>query len=337
MTTLPAAAPAADEIAALRARFGDRILVTPVWPWRTGAIERLVGPGTDVVLKLELFQHAGSFKPRGALANMLDMDADARSRGVTAITAGNHGVGVAYAARALGMSAKVVMPRTVSPARLQRARDYGAEVELVDDIKLGWTRVAEIERDEGRTFVHPFEGARTVLGTATVGAELCEQAEGLEAVIVPVGGGGLLAGIAAAVKQAAPGCAVYGVEPTGADTMYRSFQSGQPEAINRVQTIADSLGAPHAAPYSFAVCRAFTDEIVLVDDDGLCRAMAVLFAECKLAVEPAGAAATAALLGPLRERLRGKRVGLIACGANVDDVTFAMHLRRGSALLAGGV
>lgn len=324
--------PSLADIADLRARFGDRILVTPVWPWRTDLIRRLL-PDTDVTLKLELFQHTGSFKPRGALANMLDLDAAALGRGVTAITAGNHGVGVAYAARALGTSARIVISKTVNAARLARVRSYGAEVILVDDMPAGWALVREIEQREGRTFVHPFEGERTARGTATVGAELMEQAPDLDAVIVPVGGGGLLAGIASAVKQIAPGCAVYGVEPSGADTMYRSFASGRPESLGKMQTIADSLGAPHAAPYSFALCRRYADDIVLVDDDALCHGMALLFHEGKLAVEPAGAAATAALLGPLRERLRGRRVGLVVCGANIDTASYAAYLQRGDDLL----
>jgi threonine dehydratase len=148
----------------------------------------------------------------------------------------------------------------------------------------------------------------------------------LEAVIVPIGGGGLCAGVASAVKLARPSCQVFGVEPEGADTMHRSFAAGSPQAIEKVRTIADSLGAPHAAPYSFALCKKYVDELVLVDDDALRRAMLLLFASAKLAVEPAGAAATAALCGPLAERVRGKRVAVIVCGANIDPGTFTAHL-----------
>ena len=324
--------PTIDEITANREILGSHVLTTPVWEWQTGAIEQHVGGDTHVTLKLELFQHAGSFKPRGALTNMLALDPDALRRGVTAISAGNHAVAVGYAARVLGTSAKVVVPRNANPARVARARAYGAEVVIVDDVHVGFNLVKDIERDEGRAFIHPFEGPRTVLGTATVGLELIRQAPGLDAVIVPVGGGGLLAGIAAAVKQLSPLTAVYGVEPEGADTMYRSFRSGATETLDKVRTIADSLGAPYSAPYSLAVCRRHTDEIVLIDDDAICRAMAVIFSELKLAVEPAGAAATAALFGPLRERLQGKRVGLIICGANIDSETFAGQIRRGESV-----
>src|SRR5262249_62189758 len=133
---------------------------------------------------------------------------------------------------------------------------------------------------------------------------------------------GLCAGVAAAVKLARPSCAVYGVEPEGADSMRRSFAAGSPQSIEAVRTIADSLGAPYAAPYSFDLCRRYVDDLVLVSDDELRSAMLLLFASAKLAVEPAGAAATAALCGPLRERLAGRNVALIVCGANIDAETF---------------
>jgi threonine dehydratase len=204
---------------------------------------------------------------------------------------------------------------------------------LVDDVHAAFREVARIEAEEGRYVVHPFEGPVTALGTATLGLELCEQAPGLDAVIVPIGGGGLCAGMAAAIKQLSPGTAVYGVEPTGADSMHESFAAGRPMGIEAVRTIADSLGAPHAAPYSFALCRRFVDDLVLVDDDMLRGAMALLLQEVKIAVEPAGAAATAALLGPLRERLAGKRVGVVVCGANVAPAAFAEHVTAGQAWL----
>lgn len=317
--------PSVDQIRAARERLGDLVVQTPVWQLRSDEVARLTGAG-ELWLKLELFQHAGSFKPRGALCAMMDMGAAALSRGVTAVSAGNHAMAVGYAARALKTTAKVVMPRTANPARVAGCRAYGAEVELVDDVHKAFARVKEIEAQEGRTFIHPFEGPLTALGTATVGLELCEQVPGLDAVIVPIGGGGLCAGIAAAVKQLSPSTQVFGVEPVGADSMHRSFRSGKPEAIEKVQTIADSLGAPHAAPYSFGLCKRFVDDLALVDDDQIRAAMGLLFRAAKLAVEPAGAAATAALCGPLRERLAGKRVAVIICGANIDAATFAKHL-----------
>jgi threonine dehydratase len=318
--------PSLAAIEAARARLGERVIETPVHRWRGPEIAQAAGSGTEITLKLELFQYTGSFKPRGALMNMLRLPPEALARGVTAVSAGNHAIAVAYAAQVMQTSAKVVIMKTVNPFRLARCREYGAEVVLAEDVHSAFETVRDIERNEGRAFIHPFEGPDTVLGTATVGLELCRQAPGLDAVIVPIGGGGLAAGIAAAVKQARPDCLVFGVEPEGADSMHRSFAAGKPEAIERVATIADSLGAPHAAPYSFAVCRRHLDGLVKVDDDAMRSAMALLFREMKLAVEPAGAAATAALCGPLRERLAGRRVGVLVSGTNIDPATFARHL-----------
>ena len=323
--------PTLDEIRAAKERFGPLIAQTPVWHWQGNLLERAVGQRTAVFLKLELFQFAGTFKPRGALNVMLNLAREALDRGVTAVSAGNHAMAVSYAARALKTTAKVVMPKNANPARVAGCKAYGAQVELVDDVHRAFERVHQIEAEEGRTFVHPFEGPLTATGTATVGLELCAQVPQLDAVIVPIGGGGLCAGVACAVKLINPRCLVFGVEPEGADTMHRSFASGKPEAIDKVRTIADSLGAPYALPYSFALCRKFVDELVRVDDRALQRAMLLLFGDAKLAVEPAGAASTAALCGPLRERLRGKRVGLIVCGTNIDAAGFSAHLAAAEA------
>ena len=147
--------------------------------------------------------------------------------------------------------------------------------------------------------------------------------------IVPIGGGGLCAGVASAVKLVRPDCQVFGVEPEGADTMHRSFAAGEPARRADVATIADSLAPPYALPYSFALCRANVDELVMITDDQMRAAMAVLFREMKLAVEPAGAAATAALFGPLHGRLAGKRVDVLVCGANIDIDGFANAVRLG--------
>ncbi|HEV7500423.1 MAG TPA: pyridoxal-phosphate dependent enzyme, partial [Vicinamibacteria bacterium] len=142
--------------------------------WDDAALAREVAPGTRVVLKEELFQRTGTFKPRGALTVMLELDREALGRGVTAVSAGNHAIAVAYAAQALGSTAKVVMPKTASPFRVAKCRERGAEVELVEDVHRAFERVKEVEAQEGRTFVHPFEGPRTALGTATLGLELVE-------------------------------------------------------------------------------------------------------------------------------------------------------------------
>jgi threonine dehydratase len=320
--------PTLDQIRSAQEMIAPYVVETPVWHWRGREANTISGPETQIFLKLELFQHTGSFKPRGALRVMLDLDPQVARAGVTAVSAGNHAIAVAYAAQLLGLPAKVVMPATANPARVAKCRSYGAEVDLVENVTEAFTRVRQIEQEEGRIFVHPFEGPLTALGTATVGVEFCRQVPDLDAVIVPIGGGGLCAGISAAVKQLQPGCQVFGVEPEGADTMHRSFASGKPESIPAVRTIADSLGAPHAAPYSLAVCQKFVDDLVMINDDDMRRAMLLLFNGVKLAVEPAGSAAVAALAGPLKDRLKGKRVGLVVCGTNIDPTSFAAHLEK---------
>ena len=323
------------DIAAARERLASLVRRTPTWTWQDELTTRLFGPATPV-FKLELFQHAGSFKARGAMSVMLGLDAEARRRGVTAVSAGNHAIAVSWAAQALGTTAKVVMPDTADPFRVERCRRLGAEVELVGDVHRAFARAQDIERAEGRTFVHPFEGPLTALGTATLGAELLEQEPALDAVIVPIGGGGLAGGMAAAIKLHRPGCLVFGVEPEGNDTMLRSIRAGAPQRApeGASRTIADSLSPPYTMPYSFGLCRRYLDDVVLVSDDDLRRTLALLFQGAKLAVEPAAAAATAALLGPLRERLAGQRVGLIVCGTNISQERYREHLARGMELLS---
>jgi threonine dehydratase len=315
-----------DEVRACRAAIDPWILRTPSHDWRGPELAARVGAGTDVAIKLELFQHTGSFKPRGALNVVRGLTDEQRARGITAVSAGNHAIAAAYAAAQFGASAKVVMIATASPVRVARARALGAEVIMAPDGKSAFALGERIAQEEGRYFVHPFEGRDTAVGTATVALEFFEQAGPLDALIVPIGGGGLCAGMASAAKRLQPSCAVYGVEPEGADSMRRSFAAGEPVTLEGINTIADSLGAPMALPISYELCRRNVDELVTVSDDELRGAVKLLFDEMKLAVEPAGAASTAALTGPLRERLAGRRVGVIACGANIDIGTFAKHV-----------
>jgi threonine dehydratase len=321
--------PSLDEIAAARRDLDPYIVETPVHRWRAPRLDAALGDRTDVVLKLELLQRTGSFKARPALLNLLRLPPEAKSRGVTAVSAGNHAIAVSYAAQRLGTSAKVVMMKTANPFRVAVCKRHGAEVILADDVHAAFALVKEIEAKEGRAFIHPFEGRTTVLGDATLGFEWAHQAPDMDAAIIPIGGGGLAAGASLALKLLQPRCKVYGVEPEGADTMHRSFAAGQPQKADKVTTIADSLAPPYALPYSFGVCRRYIDELVMIDDMAMKRAMSLLFAEAKLAVEPAGGAATAALMGPLRDRLKGKRVGVLVCGSNIDGATFARYLAEG--------
>jgi threonine dehydratase len=317
---MPIEPPDIAEVRRLSERLRQWLVKTPVMRCRN--LEQRLDRDMELTGKLEFLQRTGTFKPRGALSVLLGLEPAQLRAGVTAVSAGNHAVATAYAARAIGTSAKVVMTRNANPARVERCRQYGAEVELADDIQAAFARVDEIREREGRFFVHPFEGEAVVRGTATVGLEICDQVADFDAAIIPVGGGGLCAGIASLIRQVKPGCEIIGVEPEGADSMHRSMLSGRPEAIEEVRTIADSLGAPFALPLSFELCRTNIDRLVLVSDDELRAAMRLLFTDMKIAVEPACAASTAALAGPLSAEMAGKRVVLVLCGSNTDWPTW---------------
>lgn len=320
-----ASPPTIEEIRQLQARLSQWLVRTPVLRCRN--LEYRFGGSAELYAKLEFLQQTGTFKTRGALSAMLRLDSRQLKAGVTAVSAGNHAIATAFAARAVGTSAKVVMVRTASPVRIAACRGFGAEIVLADDVHQAFDIAESIRLDEGRFFVHPFEGRPVTTGTATIGLEICEQVDGIDVIVVPVGGGGLCAGIASAAKQINPGLRIIGVEPRGADTMHRSFASGRPEKIDRVSTIADSLGAPFALPYSLALCQRYVDQLVRVSDDELRSAMRMLYEDVKIAIEPACAATTAALFGPLREQLDGKKVVLVFCGSNIDWTTFENHIR----------
>ena len=324
--------PSVEQMRATAARLAPHILTTAVQPWAVRELELLLGEQASLVLKLELFQRTGTFKLRAALLNVLALSAAERERGVTAVSAGNHAIAVACAAQRLGVSAKVVMLATANPFRVAQAKAYGAEIVIAADGRAGFAMAEEIGKTEGRTFIHPFEGRNVVMATGTLGVEFLDQSSDLEAIVVAIGGGGLMSGVAAAVKQMKPACLVYGVEPVGADVMSRSFRAGAPQHMPRIDTIADSLAPPMTTQGAYDVCRRFVDDIVTVSDDAICAALALLYREAKLAVEPAGAAAVAAVRGPLAARLRGKRTGIVICGANIDSEGFYRYLKRGESL-----
>lgn len=319
--SLPSEAPEIGDIRALRTRLGATIRETPLL--RCANLEPLVGGKTAIYGKLEFLQRTGTFKARAALATVAELGAAQLRAGITAVSAGNHAIATAYAAQVAGCTAKVVMTRAANAARIAACRQFGAELVLARNVHEAFVTAERIQEEEGRLLVHPFEGRAVATGTGTVGLEMHEQNDAFDTVVVAVGGGGLIGGIANAIKQLRPDCTVIGVEPDGADSMRRSLAAGAPQAIAAVTTIADSLGAPFALPYSFNLCRQYVDDLVTVSDREIRQAMGILFHTMKFAVEPACAASTAALLGPLRERLQGHMVVLVFCGSNIDWSTFA--------------
>ncbi|MEM7406021.1 MAG: pyridoxal-phosphate dependent enzyme [Pseudomonadota bacterium] len=321
--------PNIDAIRLSAASLAPHVDRTPVIEWTGDRAHKVSGLDATLVFKLELMQRTGSFKARGAVASVMALSAPERARGVTAISAGNHAIAVAYAARVLGTSAKVVMLQSANPARVAAVRALGAELLMASDGMTGFQMVDDIAREEERTFIHPFEGETLVTATGTIGLELDAQSEPLDACIVALGGGGLGAGIAASLKQLQPDCQMIGVEPEGADVVHQSFARGAPVSGVTNNTIADSLAPPMTEPYTLGVCRRYFDALVKVDDVAMCRGMVDLYTELKLVTEPAGAAAYAAATGPLQQALAGKRVGIIVCGGNIDVESFAAHLRTG--------
>lgn len=318
--------PDLDQVEAAASRIGSYVTRTPTVRWHSAALSQALGKRTRIHAKLELLQRTGTFKARGAVNNLVCLEPDVRRRGVTAVSAGNHAIATAYAAYATGTSAKVVMLASANAARVRAAKAYGAEVLIEPDGPTAFAAAESIAEKEGRTFIHPFEGIRVTEATAGVGLELCHDVSDLEAVVVPIGGGGLCSGVSMAVKALNPACHVYGVEPAGADIMARSRRAGMPESMTHIDTMADSLAPPMTTPYAFAMCQAYVDELVTVTDSQMLEAAAVIFDELSFAVEPACAASTAACLGPLQAALQGKRIGLVFCGSNIDIGTFSSQL-----------
>jgi threonine dehydratase len=327
--------PTLSDIRATQTLLAPHLVRTPTMPWRSPTLARLLGERTNPFLKLELFQVTGTFKARGALTWALSLTPDQKARGITAVSAGNHAIAAAFAAKAVGAPARIIVLKSANPLRLAMARELGAEIIIADNGPDGFAIADRLVKEEGLTFIHPFDGPNVARGTGTLGAEIADDVPDLDAVVVAVGGGGLASGMARAIKLLQPACKIYGVEPVGAPSMRRSFDEGAPVRLDRIDTIADSLAPPMSLPYGFELARAHIDDIVLVDDDAMCAALALLQAEAKLAVEPAAAAATAAAMGPLRERLAGKRACFVICGANIDAETYSRLLARGERAHAG--
>lgn len=314
--------PSLDEIVAAKAEVQGDLIETPVLALTSTRWDGLLPEGAEVTVKLELFQQAGSFKARGALLGMRRLDAAQRAAGVVAASGGNHALAVSWAAKAAGVDALIAMPKATDPARIAGCEALGATVTLHDDMAAAFAAM-NVAADAGRTLMHPFEGAHMVLGAATCGYEYATQAPQIDTYVIPVGGGGMISGMACAIKQMNPQATVIGVEPFGADSMSQSFAAGEPVTLDKVATIADSLGAPLAMPLTYGVARAYVDRIVRIEDREMLAAMDRYQNILRLTAEPACAASLAAITGPLKAELAGRRIGIIACGSNISLARYA--------------
>ena len=274
--------------------------------------------GAPLFLKLENLQKTGSFKPRGVLAKIASLSPAERAKGLVTASAGNHAQAVAWAATAARMRCTVVMPETAPAAKLAATRGYGGEIMLEPSTLTLFERVQSLVAEHGYTFVPPFDDPAVVAGQGTVGLEIVADLPDAGTVVVPVGGGGLLAGIAVAIKSLRPRVRIVGVEPEGAPKMWRSREADQAVRLDRIQTIADGLSAPFAGALPFALVQQYVDDLVLVSDDQIRAAMVLILERCKLLVEPAGAAAVAALLVGAIQPPPDAPVVAILTGGNVD-------------------
>ena len=271
-----------------------------------------------VIAKLELFQHAGSFKTRGAFANLL-MRAIPPA-GVVAATGGNHGAAVAFAARATGQTAKIFAPRYASPAKLQRIRDYGADLVLSEGIPEAFAAAEAWAARSGAIVVHSFDQVETMLGAGTVALELHEQAPALDTILVPVGGGGLIAGTGAWYDGSVR---VIGVEPELSPTLFNAFAAGRPvDSQSGVGIAADAMSPRRVGEQVYPIARRWVERVVLVTDDAIRRAQEHLWAHARVVAEPAGACALAAMLSGAYTPAPDERVGIIISGGNTIAVDF---------------
>ena len=307
-----------EEIKAACIALEGRIVNTPSLTLNSSRIAPHLPVGSTVHMKMELFQQAGSFKARGVVLGIDAMGDEQRKSGVTAVSAGNHALAVSWGAKNAGLSAKVVMPITADKIRVEGCKALGAEVVLTENVREAFKEVSRLEREEGRTMLHPFESPFMTLGAATCGYEFANAHPDLEVMLVPIGGGGLISGMSTAIKLLNPKCEIIGIEPFGADSMWQSFEKGEAVHLDGVNTIADSLGAPMALPDTFSITRKNVDEVVRIEDADMLLAMRYLYDALKIIAEPACAATTAAAMGPLKKRLEGKTVGVIACGSNIS-------------------
>jgi threonine dehydratase len=312
-----------DAIRAARERIAGHVHRTPLQSSSTAArmIAAAGGPriGDDrLYLKAEQLQKTGSFKARGTTNRIATLDADQRSRGAITMSAGNAGQAFAWAAHEGGVPMVTVMATTANPLKVQACRDYGAEVVLEGDHVGDAFRALERIRDErGLLFLHPFDDSEVIAGHGTVGLEILDDLPEVDVVVVGIGGGGLISGVAAAVREQRPRTRVYGVEPSGADAMTKAYAAGSPVPIEP-KTVADGLAAPFAGERTLAMCRRYLEDIVILEDREILSGVRFAMERMKIVLEPAGAAALAAVLHgriPIRDR---ERVAVVGSGGNVD-------------------
>lgn len=283
------------------------------------AVSSGVSLGEDrLFVKAEHFQKTGSFKARAALSKLTSLTAEERAGGVITLSAGNAAQAYAWAGAAEGVAVTVVMPARAVQSKVDASRGYGAEVVLHGQhVGETWARVQELIAERGLTLVHPFDDPEVIAGNGTAGLEILEDLPDVDVVVAGVGGGGFISGVATALKESRPGVRVYGVEPVGSDAVSKAIKAGEVVRIDPV-SVADGLGAPFAGEWTLPICSRYLDEIVLLDDATIFGGLRFAAERMKQVLEPAGAAALAAVINgriPIRD---GEQVCVVASGGNVD-------------------
>ncbi len=318
-----------DDVVAAMARIADGVVRTPCH--ESDALSELCG--ARIFTKAEYLQRTGSFKERGARNALLQMDPALRARGVVAASAGNHALALAYHGRDLGISVTVVMPRGAPLVKQVRCAHYGARVLLHGDtITDAKVKADELAQSQGLTYVHGFNDAAIIAGAGTVGLEILEQVPDVEAIVTPVGGGGLIAGVALAVKELRPNVQIVGVEPERCPSLIRAIEQGRPVPAFDGPTLADGLAVPQVGDRAFAIARDRVDALVTVSEADISLAILRLVELEKGVVEGAGAVPLAAFLSGKLQALRGKRVALLLCGGNIDPMVLSRVIEHGVAV-----
>ena len=293
-----------------------------------------INPHCEVYLKPECLQRTGSFKVRGAYYKMSKLTDDEKARGVVACSAGNHAQGVALGATAMGISSLICLPQGAPISKVEATKALGAEVLLVpgayDD---AYQRALELRDERGLTFIHPFNDEHVIAGQGTIGLEILEELPDVDAIVVPVGGGGLISGVVFAVKALNPRIKIYGVQAANAASMVESWHAGRPELIESVSTVADGIAVKKPGDLTFALCRQYVDELVTVSEDEICAAILRLIEKKKMVVEGAGAVSAAAVMFN-KVPVAGKKVVCVASGGNIDVTTLGRVVNRG--MIAAG-
>lgn len=283
----------------------------------------------NVYLKTENLQTTGSFKVRGAYYKISKLTDEEKSKGVIACSAGNHAQGVALAATKSGIKSIICLPDSAPISKVEATKAYGAEVCLVQGVyDDAYAKALELQKEKGYTFIHPFNDENVIAGQGTIGLELLDQLPSLDAVIVPVGGGGLISGVAFAIKQLKPDIKVYGVQAKGAASMYNSIKDKKIECLPGVSTIADGIAVKEPGDLTFELVSKYVDEIVTVSDDEIASAILTLMEQQKLVVEGAGAVPVAAVLFN-KLPLEGKNVVCLLSGGNIDVTILSRVIKRG--------